>query len=102
MSTFPLVQSKQALTIFDVPDATSNSIQKICDGQWILAEEGDFCFIKNTGWVRKSEVKIAPRGQKSWMGKMVKTLLSEEQYGDYIRRKGLEKYVKSYMVIAQT
>lgn len=100
MSTFPLVQSKQALTIFDLPDATSNSIQKICDGQWILAEEGDFCFIKNTGWVRKSEVKIAPRGQKSWMGKMVKTLLSEEQYGDYIRRKGLEKYVKSYMVIA--
>jgi hypothetical protein len=28
------------------------------------------------------------------MGKMIKTLLSEEQYGDYIRRKGLEKYVQ--------
>lgn len=101
MATFPLVGNADNIRVFDLPDTQSPSTSTNCKGQWVLAEEGDFCFIKNTGWALKSEVTLIPRGQKSWMGKMIKNILSEDQYGEYIRRKGLEKYVKSYMVVAQ-
>jgi hypothetical protein len=101
MATFPLVENANELKVYDLPDAESQHTTHQCKGQWVLAEEGDFCFIKNTGWALKADVRLVPRGQKSWMGKMLKTLLSENQYSEYIRRKGLEKYVKSYMVVAR-
>jgi 2-polyprenyl-3-methyl-5-hydroxy-6-metoxy-1,4-benzoquinol methylase len=101
METFPLVISKNEVAIFDSPESVTSRENKNCEGLWVLAEEGDYCFIRNTGWAKKTDLKLAPRGQKSWLGKMLKSILSEGQYGDYIRRKGLEKYVKSYMVIAK-
>jgi SAM-dependent methyltransferase len=101
MSAFPLVSSTNAINIYDLPDTQSSHSTAVCSDLWILADEGDFYFIKNTGWVKKSDVKIKPRGHKSLIGKMIRAVMSEEQYGAYIRRKGLEKYVKSYMIVAQ-
>jgi hypothetical protein len=66
-----------------------------------VSEIGNFSFIKNIGWVRTSDIEVAPRSVQSIPGKLLKGMLSENQYTDYIRKKGEENYVKSYMVIAK-
>jgi SAM-dependent methyltransferase len=99
--TFPSVKTDKEIQIFTLPDETKAEGKLNCRNAWKVSEIGNFSFIKNIGWVRTSDIEVAPRSVQSIPGKLLKGMLSENQYTDYIRKKGEENYVKSYMVIAK-
>ncbi len=100
-SSFPSVIDDKEVQVFTLPDEKTGEGMVNCHKAWRVGEMGDFSFIKNIGWVRTSDIRLAPRSVQSLPGKLLKSVLSENQYTDYIRKKGDENYVKSYMVIAQ-
>jgi hypothetical protein len=100
-STFPSVTTNKAVRVHTLPDEMTFESEVNCYKAWKVAESGSFSFIRNIGWVKSADVEVAPRSTQSLPGKIVKSVLSENQYTDYIRKKGEENYVKSYMVIAR-
>jgi len=99
--SFPSVINENEIAVYRTPNEISFESKVDCKGAWVVSEMDEFCFLKNIGWVKKIDIKTAIRGKKSLPGKIIRGILSENQYTDYIRKKGEEKYVKSYMVIAK-
>jgi SAM-dependent methyltransferase len=98
---FPSVVTDREIQVYTLPDASKAEGMVNCKNAWKTAEKGQFSFIRNIGWVKTSDISVAPRSAQSLPGKLLKSMLSENQYTDYIRKKGEESYVKSYMVVAQ-
>jgi len=94
------VTTSAAVNVYTLPDAGSASKQENCHKAWVTGEQGDFWFVRNLGWVKKSEVSVAPRGKRSLINRLIRGILSESAYAYYIRKRGTETYVKSHMIIA--
>jgi hypothetical protein len=66
----------------------------------VLAEREGFYYLRNTGWVKKTDVTMAPRGKRSLINKIIRAVLSESAYAYYVRKRGTETYVKPFMIVA--
>lgn len=96
----PMVATATAVSVFELPRTDSSSQAESCHKAWITGEERDFWFVRDKGWVKKSDVVVAPRGRKSLINRLIRGVLSESAYAYYIRKRGSETYVKSHMIIA--
>jgi tRNA (mo5U34)-methyltransferase len=100
LENIPMVTSQTAVSVYELPNAGSTAQSMNCHKAWVTGEEGDFWFVRNLGWVKKSDVTVAPRGKRSLINRLIRAILPEAAYGYYIRKRGSETYVKSHMVIA--
>jgi SAM-dependent methyltransferase len=99
-SSFPKAANNSNVSIFEEPNGQSNARQDGIKDRWILSEYNGFYFIRGRGWVKKEDVQVAPRLQSSMLGKIAKSVMNDDMRNDFVRKRGSEKYVKSYMVIA--
>jgi tRNA (mo5U34)-methyltransferase len=100
LENIPMVATSKEVKVFELPNAGSDSRSQDCGKAWVTGEHADFWFLRNLGWVKKSDVTIAPRGKRSLLNRLIRFVLSESAYAYYIRKRGTETYVKSHMIIA--
>jgi tRNA (mo5U34)-methyltransferase len=100
LENIPMVVTSKAVQVYELPDAGSVSKALDCQKAWVTGERGGFWFVRNLGWVKKTDVTLAPRGKRSFMNRLIRGILTESAYAYYIRMRGKETYVKSHMLIA--
>jgi len=100
MEHIPMVVTEGDVQVYDLPDASSAHVALNCKTLWVLAERNEFYYLRNTGWVKKSDVAAAPRGKRSFLNKLIRAVLSESAYAYYVRKRGTETYVKPFMIVA--
>lgn len=100
-TAFAGVTTSAEVDVLSSPNDATVIARKKVQGAWVLSEFAECYFLRGHGWVKKGSVQIAPRFQPSWKNKLIRSVLSKEQYGDFVRKRGTEPYVKQYMVIAK-
>jgi len=100
MEHIPMVTTSAEVQIYSLPSEASATAKANCFQAWVLAEREGFYYLRNTGWVKKTDVAIAPRGKRSLINKIIRAVLSESGYAYYVRKRGTETYVKPFMIVA--
>lgn len=100
ISSIPMVTTDALVRVYGLPAVDSAFEEINCKGLWVLAEHNDFYFIRRMGWVMKKDVKTGRRGRRSSFNKIIRSILPESVYAYYVRKRGIEPYVKQYMIVA--
>lgn len=99
--TFPKVLSKGAIGIYKSPFEQNPYSEKIIKGEWLLSDYQNFLYVKDTGWVKKSEVLIENRHQENPVKRLAKRLMSKAMLESYYAKNNAEKNIGEKIIIAE-
>lgn len=99
--TFPMVLSKGTIGIYKSPFEQNPFSEKTIKGEWLLSMYKDFLYVKDTGWVKKSEVLIENRYQENPVKRLAKRLMSKTMLESYYAKNNNEKNIGEKIIIAE-
>lgn len=97
---FPSAESSGLIETYTSPFENSSSGKAIVNGQWILMEYRDYYYLRTLGWVRKADVRIKPKPERSKWLKIIKSLVPISFLDWYYNLSSKEKKVREYCIIA--
>lgn len=98
---FPSVNSSKNVAVYEYPGSTTVIAETQINGDWKLSEFEDYIFVRNVGWVKKSDVVQTPRYSNNPLKSNLKKLLPKSFKEGKLKKTNIEQNIAELLVIAK-